>query len=295
MLPNGRIKGLDLYWEGKVNIPSPNTPIPYAAPSAVNDPSPNPLEYSLRESVAYLTIWNNIKNPSGLGIPSGKTSSELWQYLETEYLLVSQLARQRKEDALRDCCYVDGIDGRISGEGGYAEKMRLLRKAAVDAGAHIPDERFITIFLDSFPRSAEWNVITGPLMMEKSFNIIVARLQDYHLRRVGENSRVPEVQKTSVLEATLMDRITQLEQALSASNISTKKGKRTNLVCTNPNCPPKNRIGHMAEDCYAIGGGKQGQYPSWWKGKKNTPLPSATTTGTEDQSSSSSRCCWPVF
>ncbi|KAF9260372.1 hypothetical protein L218DRAFT_962689 [Marasmius fiardii PR-910] len=96
-----------------------NTPIPYAAPSAVNDPSLNPLEYSLCKSVAYLTIWNNIKNPSRLGIPSGKTSSELWQYLETEYLLVSQLARQRKKDALRDCHYVDGIDGRISGEGGY--------------------------------------------------------------------------------------------------------------------------------------------------------------------------------
>ncbi|KAF9265158.1 hypothetical protein L218DRAFT_957857, partial [Marasmius fiardii PR-910] len=66
---------------------------------------------------AYLTIWNNIKNPSRLGIPSGKTSSELWQYLETEYLLVN---------ALRDCRYVDGIDGRISREGRYAEKMRLL-------------------------------------------------------------------------------------------------------------------------------------------------------------------------
>ncbi|KAF9266323.1 hypothetical protein L218DRAFT_1017372 [Marasmius fiardii PR-910] len=145
VLPNGQIKGLNLYWEGKVHVPSPNTPTPYAAPSAVNNPHPNPLEYSLHESVAYLTIWNNIKNPSGLSIPSSKTSSELWQYLEKEYLLVSQLARQCKKDALKDCKYVEGVDGKISREGGYAKKMQLLRKAAMDAGAHIPEERFISL------------------------------------------------------------------------------------------------------------------------------------------------------
>ncbi|KAF9254373.1 hypothetical protein L218DRAFT_509185 [Marasmius fiardii PR-910] len=73
MLPTGRIKGLNLYWEGVVTVPSPplpdtpHTPQPYSTPTAVNDPFPNLLEYRLRESVAYLTIWNNIKNPMGLG------------------------------------------------------------------------------------------------------------------------------------------------------------------------------------------------------------------------------------
>lgn len=196
MLLTGRVKGLDLYWEGNVNIPSLNTPVPYSTLlSAVNDPSPNPLKYQLQELVAYLTIWNNIKNPSGLGIPLGKTSTELWSYLEREFLLVSHLARQHKEDNLCTYRYVNGVDGKITREGGYAEKIQLLQKAAVDAGAHIPDDQFITIFLDFFPCSPEWNVITGSLMAEKSFSLIVARLQDFYLQQVGKNTQIPAIQK----------------------------------------------------------------------------------------------------
>ncbi|KAJ3768028.1 hypothetical protein FB446DRAFT_707332 [Lentinula raphanica] len=51
------------------------------------------------------------------------------------------------------------------------------------------------------------------------------------------------------------------------------------LVCTNPNCRGR---GHTIENCWKLGGGKQGQYPKWWKGKPNAPLlnPSANTTTT---------------
>ncbi|KAJ3832089.1 hypothetical protein F5878DRAFT_671187 [Lentinula raphanica] len=86
MLPTGRLKGLNLYWEGKVNNPE-NTPSPYppTTPTPMNDPNPSPLEYELRESVAFLTLWNNIKNPDGLGIPHGLTSQKLWAYLEECY------------------------------------------------------------------------------------------------------------------------------------------------------------------------------------------------------------------
>ncbi|KAF9263993.1 hypothetical protein L218DRAFT_842603, partial [Marasmius fiardii PR-910] len=250
-------------------------------PTAVNDPFPNLLKYRLRECVAYLTIWNNIKNPIRLGIPSGKTSKELWSYLEKEYLLVSQLARQRKEDALRACQYVDGTDGKITGEGGYLEKIRTLRKAAVDYRAEISDSQFITIFLDSFLRTPEWSVITGSLM---TVNLIAARLQDIYLHRSGDGaSQTPSVQRTTALEVTAMEqRIAQLEQALSASHNDRRgSGKRMDLVCTNPNCPPKNRVGHTTDTCFAMGRGKQGQYPSWWKGKKPAPLSTANAATTK--------------
>ncbi|KAF9256059.1 hypothetical protein L218DRAFT_950288 [Marasmius fiardii PR-910] len=203
MLPNGQIKGLDLYWEGKVHIPSPNTPTPYAALSAVNNPHPNPLEYSLHESVAYLTIWNNIKNPSSLGILSSKMSSELWQYLEKEYLLKEWMGRYLEKGVMLKKC-------------GFCERPLWM--------PGIPEEQFITVFLNSFPHSPEWNVITGPLMMEKSFNVIVAHLQDYHLCRAGGNSQVPDIQKTSALEAALMERITRLSKLYQHPTRVSKKG-----------------------------------------------------------------------
>ncbi|KAF9255951.1 hypothetical protein L218DRAFT_261278 [Marasmius fiardii PR-910] len=102
ILPTRRLKGLNLYWEGRVIDPH-NLPTPYsstAATTAINDLRPNILEFEIRESVAYLTLWNNIKNPDGLGIPHGLTSKDLWKYLEDEFEQTSEISRQRKEDCL---------------------------------------------------------------------------------------------------------------------------------------------------------------------------------------------------
>ncbi|PBK70804.1 hypothetical protein ARMSODRAFT_855118, partial [Armillaria solidipes] len=34
-------------------------------------------------------------------------------------------------------------------------------------------------------------------------------------------------------------------------------------------------LGHTLDECWKLGGGRQGQYPPWWKGKRDAPLPSA--------------------
>ncbi|KAJ3780896.1 hypothetical protein GGU10DRAFT_278553 [Lentinula aff. detonsa] len=48
------------------------------------------------------------------------------------------------------------------------------------------------------------------------------------------------------------------------------------------NCNNCKRIGHIAEECFRKGGGKEGQYPSWWKGKKDAGGPSANVTTTPE-------------
>ncbi|KAJ3831763.1 hypothetical protein F5878DRAFT_516662, partial [Lentinula raphanica] len=247
------------------------------APTAINDPKPTTLEYELRESVAYLTLWNNIKNPDGLGIPHGLTSHKLWKYLETEFQTVTAIARQRKEDNLRACRYVEGM--RVAGEGGYAEKMRLLLKEANDCGAEITPMQFNTIFLDSFPRTPAWLVTTGNLMGEKSFTVIVSRLEEFFLHAGGGT-------KTNSISVAPTDRVTalqaeveQLKTMLAQGRPPPRSPNNPDLVCTNPNCRGR---GHTIENCWKLGGGKQGQYPKWWKGKRDAPLlnPSANTTTT---------------
>ncbi|THU98521.1 hypothetical protein K435DRAFT_660767, partial [Dendrothele bispora CBS 962.96] len=137
---------------------------------------PNQLEYPIRESVAYLTIWSNIKNPTSMGISSKKTSKELWGHLEKEYTVVSKLARKQKEDKLWSLQYTDG---KVTGTGGYAEKFRGAYKEAVDAGANIDDEQMLTIFVDSFPHGPEWATVLGNLATEDNFNLVSLRLQEH--------------------------------------------------------------------------------------------------------------------
>jgi hypothetical protein len=44
---------------------------------------------------------------------------------------------------------------------------------------------------------------------------------------------------------------------------------KSNLVCKNKaNC---RRTEHSIEDCFQLGGGKQGQYSAWWRGKQTVP------------------------
>ncbi|KAJ3794275.1 hypothetical protein GGU11DRAFT_690151, partial [Lentinula aff. detonsa] len=291
IIPTGRLKGLHLYWEGRINIPNveltaPINPIssgtaeslPKITATAINDPSPTILEYELRESVAYLTLWNNIKNPDGLGIPHGMSSDKLWKYLETEFQKVTTIARQRKEDNLRACRYVEGT--KIAGDGGYAEKMRLLVKEANDCGSNISPSQFNTIFLDSFPRTTEWIVMTGNLMGEPSFTVIISRLEEFflHSRRGinGGGVSVSSGDRVSALQAEV--------DSLKALFIQNRSKGPTNpdLTCSNPHCKGR---GHTIENCWKIGGGKQGQYPKWWKGRRDTPIsenPAAnhTTTST---------------
>ncbi|KAG7441652.1 uncharacterized protein BT62DRAFT_936958 [Guyanagaster necrorhizus] len=55
--------------------------------------------------------------------------------------------------------YQDGE--KVSGDGGYVERMCKLRKEANDAGAAIDDKSFKTTLLDSFPES--WDSVVSTL------------------------------------------------------------------------------------------------------------------------------------
>ncbi|KAJ3980216.1 hypothetical protein F5890DRAFT_1375617, partial [Lentinula detonsa] len=45
-------------------------------------------------------------------------------------------------------------------------------------------------------------------------------------------------------------------------------------------CTNCQRVGHIAEECFRKGGGKEGQFPAWWKGKRDTTVGNATANAT---------------
>ncbi|KAJ3978772.1 hypothetical protein F5890DRAFT_1392696, partial [Lentinula detonsa] len=74
----------------------------------------------------------------------------------------------------------------------------------------------------------------------------------------------------------LTSRIETLEKRLSASANAVKFPEKK--------CSNCQRAGHIAEDCFRKGGGKEGQFPAWWKGKKDTTVgpSSANATATSN-------------
>jgi hypothetical protein len=140
--------------------------------------------------------------------------------------------------------------------------MRKLRQAANDIGAAITDSVFRSTFITSL--GEEWRHVTPVLRTFTSS----AEVINFLIEEDQSRSRVTI--PTTALAATANQQY---------ANSAARRAARQALVCTNPTCVTVGRKGHTIEECFHPGGGKAGQYPSWWQGKKHG-APSANTTNT---------------
>ncbi len=162
---------------------------------------------------------------------------------------------------------------KVTGDGGHVEKMRRLLKEVNDAGAGINSDNFATILIDSFPES--WDPVISTLHGEKDIIKIVARLSAHGDRVAGRGSHPTNSTSTDLLNQALHASITALAQQIQSLNTTNRCEQRPSNGKSheaNENCKG---IGHTIEECWKIGGGKQGQYPPWWKGKCDAPLRSS--------------------
>ena len=299
MEAHGMPKGLHKYWRNKITVPAecvdsnddaegeeddellvekPKTPIITSPSSSTATPRPTStplhsavpleLEYELREAVALSSIIINISDLFGSGVDPSAKSHVAWALLQSQYGRVSDRARNMRENALASCKMEEGA--KVAGEDGHIEEMRTLRRAANEAGAKISDSRFITKLLDSFPES--WDPVITPMYGETDLSKVLINLTTHAERlsiRLDRNGKKPTTggaDSVRALEATVI--------ALQAE-MKTLKGSRTgggstnpdkqHLKCANQSC---GKTGHLIADCFQAGGGKAGQYPHWWKGKR---------------------------
>ncbi|KAJ3713503.1 hypothetical protein C8R42DRAFT_726995 [Lentinula raphanica] len=106
-------------------------------------------------------------------------------------------------------------------------------------------------------------------MGEKSFTVIVSRLEEYFLHMGGGTKSNPVSIAPSDRVTALQAEVEQLKAMLSQNRPAHRTPNNPDLSCDNPNCRGK---GHTIENCWKLGGGKQGQYSKWWKGKRDVPL-----------------------
>ena len=308
---NGRPKELHKYWENKVVVPAglddndpistetptgKTTPVSPAATTTTQTPVPTPLlsttptllEYELHENVALSSVLINIADLSGSGIDaSGTTKAHVaWKFLEDQYGRTSDRARNMREEKLSRFKMAEGAI--IVGAGGHIEKMHTLWKLANDTGANIDNQRFITKLLDSFPES--WDPVINNMYNEKDLNTVIMNLTTHAERltiREGktkdENSPPVTVDIVKALEATILALQAEMRsfKPYNQRERGTTNPNKAHLICSNSLC---RKIGHLIEDCFGQGGGKAGQYPPWYKGKRITRSANMATSSTSSGS-----------
>ena len=262
------------------------TPAATDKPTPLHCITPTPLEYELRESVALSSALINIADLSESGINTSGKAHSAWKFLEDRDGRTSDRARNMREAALGDCKMEEGA--KVAGEGGHIEKMRTLRKLANYTGANIKNDRFITKLLNSFPPS--WDPVITPMYSEKDLSTVIMNLTTYAERLSIREAKSRSENSTAVdhvkaLEATVLALQTEMKSFKynrSGSGGSTNPSK-AHLRCSNSNC---GKVGHLVEDCFQQGGGKAGQYPQWWKGKRTVASANVATSSTSSGSTS---------
>ncbi|EDQ98952.1 uncharacterized protein LACBIDRAFT_335517 [Laccaria bicolor S238N-H82] len=259
------------YWMQRIRLliqkfpPPDSTTKKPPGPTPAHSITPSELEYELRKSALMLSILINLVDIAGYSINSNGKSHEAWTLLAKQYGGASDRARNMWERALANCKFEEGM--KVAGENGHIKKMRALHKAANNVGAEITDIRFITKLLDSFPKF--WDPIILNLYDKEDLSEVIMKLTSHGeclANRASETTKTTNHAFDSVkaLEATVHTLQAEVKTLRTRPGGSSNPNK-SHLVCSNPSC---RKTGHLIPDCFQMGGGKQGQYPPWWKGKR---------------------------
>ncbi len=263
MRTKGNICSLINYWENKVAIPG-NMLAPLLA-TPINSLSLNLLKYAQHESVVLAWIIHNIKDIFGVEIDPHKPSHMAWDVLTTQYGTYSDLIRNQREKMLEVVKYQGE---KVSSDGGYIERMQKLQKEANNAGTGINDQSFKTTLLNSFHES--WDSVISALYTKKNLTVVIACLIAHGKWVVRWNSmnNPSSTQESTVqaLQASIQVLTLQI-QSLSLKRTTAPRFDKSHTA--NKNCK---ELGHTPDKCWKLGGGRQGQYPIWWRGKQDTPL-----------------------
>ena len=254
-----RLRGAKGYLEGDILKPSPPatanvvsssgaTTSTGPTPSEWSSTSPSVQEWDQRDAWVLGLIQYNTKNAIGLGVKLDGSAAQAWKSLTDIYDNISDLAKINIQRELRDTRFLDGNDFSA-----HVANLRTLWTRANSAGSNISDTDFRTIILTSLPET--WDTIVATLYDAKSSADAIARL-DMHWSRINRNGKVSTATSSSV--------------ALQANAKPGGNVKR----CANTNCKRK---GHVIEDCYWPGGGKEGQFPPGF-GKRGGASGNATGT-----------------
>ncbi len=178
-----------------------------------------------------LNIAPNVQ--AGLDCSSSRIT---WEGLLSRFEQADPIAQNLAQSRLHTKRFTEG--GTESLPSHIAELQRL-REICGGLGVHVSDAQFAGVLTLSMP-TPSWDPVIGTLGGILDPKIVISRFNTEWSRR-------------QVLTSGGKD-----------SNVVFQTSNKSSLKCDN--C---NRLGHTKPRCWAKGGGQEGQYPEWFKGKRD--------------------------
>ena len=201
-------------------------------------------------------------------------ASQIWDTLRLRYQKPNSPISNSKKIAITNYQCTSSMDVSV-----WLDDMQRLYDGLCLMDPHaLSDYGFALILMSNLPETAEWRAFAAGLRQRinrytnnvdptpiNSNDFATAITDEYYFR----NKNNPDIQAevfTARYEAN--NKGSKRSRAPDASTSTPSKRARAQKTCTN--CK---KSGHEFADCFAYGGGKQGEYGDWWKGPRNIHLP----------------------
>src|SRR3979490_1159336 len=194
-------------------------------------------------SIILMNIVPNIQ--AGLDCSSSKAA---WDGLLSRYAQADPIAQNFAYTWLLAKCYLEGGPETMPT---HLAELQRLREACGGLGLIIADPQFAGIITLSMPPPS-WDPVMGMLGGVLDPMVIISRLNTEWSRWGG------------------------LTSDKKNPNIVFQTGAKSSYKCDN--C---GKTGHSKTRCWAKGGGLEGQYPEWFKGKRDSNSPNVVKTLTD--------------
>ena len=182
-------------------------------------------------STILMNIAPNVQ--AGLDCSSARAA---WDGLLSRYAQADPIAQNLAQSRLHAKRYTEGGSETLPG---HIAELQRLRETCGGLGVDIAAAQFAGIITLSMP-TPSWDPVIGTLGGILDPTVIISRLNTEWSRRQGLTSNNKD------------------------SNVVFQTSGKSATKCEN--C---NRANHSKARCWAKGGGCEGQYPEWWRGKRD--------------------------
>ena len=152
-------------------------------------------------------------------------------------------------------------------------------------------------FMASGPSQHITNPVITPMYGEPNLNKVIrnstTHAEQLAIREGKTSSKKARSDAVRALETTVLALQAELRSFRKESGSGgTSNPDKAHLQCSNTLCGKK---GHLIADCFQTGGGKAGQYPHWWKGKRTTQNVTANLATTASTTASGEVTAGPHY
>jgi hypothetical protein len=243
----------------------------------MNDAKP----WLAQDKIARARIFRALTGSQLHLVRSTTYAKEAWDALRDCYQPPNSALAQSKKTALQAYLCTPDMDIAIW----LTDMQRLFNTLIGIKPDAMSDESFALTVINLLPETADWRSFAIGLRQRvnaythakppnpvTSKEFITAIRDEYYFRTKNN----PEV-SAQVFSAKSMSTNASSKQTRppDASGSAPAKRVQVQKTCTNSNCSKR---GHDNSECFAFGGGNQGNYSSTWKGPWNLHLPPSQCT-----------------